>query len=50
MLYRINVWLVACFSVVYTGVFAQDNFFSRLADSALTLTIWKVVYDPSYFY
>ncbi len=28
---------------------AQTNFYSRLADSALTLTKQKIVYDPAYF-
>ncbi len=28
---------------------AQTNFYTRLADSALTLTKQKVVYDPAYF-
>jgi len=29
--------------------FSQDNFYTRLADSALLLTRQKVKYDPSYF-
>lgn len=29
--------------------FGQDSFYNQLADSALTLTYTKVVYDPSYF-
>ncbi len=29
--------------------YAQDSFYTRLADSALTLTMQAVQYDPSYF-
>lgn len=32
-----------------TLALAQTNFYSRLADSALTLTYQRVQYDPSYF-
>ena len=32
-----------------TLTMAQTNFYSRLADSALTLTYQRVQYDPSYF-
>lgn len=32
-----------------TGVWAQDNFHRTLADSTLTLTKQRVVYDPAYF-
>lgn len=31
------------------GAIAQGDFYSRLADSALTLTQQRVIYDPSYF-
>jgi uncharacterized protein YijF (DUF1287 family) len=34
-------WIIGCS--------AQDNFYRKLADSALTLTRQNVVYDPSYF-
>lgn len=38
------LFLILCFKTE-----AQDAFFSRLADSALTLTKYKVEYDASYF-
>jgi len=42
---------IAVISFVFLGKHAlsQENFFNRLADSALTLTYQQVVYDPSYF-
>jgi uncharacterized protein len=36
--------VISCFSLT-----AQTNFYNRLADSALTLTKQKVIYDPAYF-
>ena len=38
--------LVLLFSKITYG---QDSFFSKLADSTLSLTKQKVIYDPSYF-
>lgn len=38
--------LIGTFSI---STFAQSNFYSKLADSALTLTHQRVQYDPSYF-
>ncbi|MEX2379637.1 MAG: DUF1287 domain-containing protein [Vicingaceae bacterium] len=35
--------------LLHGSVFAQTNFYDRLADSALTLTKQQVEYDPAYF-
>jgi len=41
--------LSALFFLLACGLFAQDIFFSRLADSAFTFTKQHVQYDPAYF-
>ena len=41
--------LVFVLLLIAACTFAQDNFFERLADSALTLTKQQVEYDPSYY-
>jgi len=41
--------LSALFFLLACGLFALDIFFSRLADSAFTLTKQHVQYDPTYF-
>lgn len=44
---KLSAFIVFMLSVVVVS--GQNGFFSRLADSAMTLTKQKVVYDPSYF-
>lgn len=49
--YRINyilILIVCCFLNTFC-LEAQNNFFEKLADSALVLTQDRVSYDPSYF-
>jgi hypothetical protein len=41
--------LIVTIFCLHTLVLAQTDFYSRLADSALTLTQQRVQYDPSYF-
>jgi len=41
--------LLIFLSCIGLPVFAQDSFYSNLADSVLTLTQDKVTYDPSYY-
>lgn len=42
------LWVLVFASVSFSS-FSQNNFYQRLADSALTLTRQSVIYDPSYF-
>lgn len=44
--YQILVFLLVGFGL---NLWGQESFYSNLADSALTLTLDKVTYDPSYF-
>ncbi len=44
--YQIFVFLLCGFGLNLLG---QESFYSKLADSALTLTLDKVTYDPSYY-
>ncbi len=44
-----NSLIVTFITLVAISSFAQKDFGSRLADSALTLTKQKVKYDPTYF-
>ena len=44
-----NSLIVTFITIVAISSFAQKDFGSRLADSALTLTKQKVKYDPTYF-
>jgi uncharacterized protein YijF (DUF1287 family) len=37
-----------CFVFIYQSIEAQDAFFQKLADTALTLTQQRVVYNPAY--
>ena len=42
--------IISLLFAVFAGtIFGQETFFEQLADSTLTLTRQKVVYDPSYF-
>ena len=36
-------------NLIVTSLVAQTDFYSRLADSTITLTKQNVIYDPSYF-
>jgi uncharacterized protein YijF (DUF1287 family) len=50
MLLSAKSWMSILFSIFFHQLLsAQSVFFSRLADSALTLTQQKVIYDLSYF-
>jgi uncharacterized protein len=50
MLLSAKSWMYILFSIFFHQLLsAQSVFFSRLADSALTLTQQKVIYDLSYF-
>ncbi|PLX23975.1 MAG: DUF1287 domain-containing protein, partial [Salinivirgaceae bacterium] len=40
---------IVLFISIVSATFGQATFYDRLADSALTLTNDKVIYDPSYF-
>jgi uncharacterized protein len=43
-------WLLfLSFHFLYLSVFGQSTFYTKLADSAFTLTFQRVSYDPSYF-
>lgn len=44
ILFKIPLLLLLC-----SSAFGQSAFYDRLADSAMTLTEQRVVYDPSYF-
>jgi uncharacterized protein YijF (DUF1287 family) len=46
---HISQLVLIAFSFLSTGIYAQEDFFKRLADSALTLTRQQVHYDPKYF-
>ncbi len=41
--------LLLCIAFIGAGSNAQSSFYQQLADSAVTLTRQKVIYDPSYF-
>lgn len=40
---------ILLFTLLSSTCFGQTDFYDRLADSAMTLTLDKVEYDPSYF-
>ncbi len=42
------LFLLLCLCIWVAGL-AQEDFYSRLADSALTLTHQHIQYDPAYF-
>jgi len=44
-----NKILVCVITLFLDVVNAQDSFFAQLADTALSLTLQKVVYDPAYY-
>ena len=46
---RIRVFLSILFNLAFSVGFGQVDFFTQLADSAMTLTRQRVTYDPSYF-
>lgn len=45
---RIHLWLIISLLTANT-ILGQTEFYQQLADSALTLTKQRVVYDPSYY-
>ncbi len=50
-LYSMRIYFICIltFFLAFTGLNAQENFYEKLADAALTLTEDNVAYDPSYF-
>jgi uncharacterized protein len=44
--WRTLTFLICCVSI---ELFAQNDFFEKLADAAFSLTLQKVEYDPAYF-
>lgn len=46
---RIRVFLSILFNLAFSVCFGQVDYFTQLADSAMTLTRQRVTYDPSYF-
>lgn len=44
-----KLFFISLLILTYSSVFAQNDFFRALSDSAYTLTKQKVEYDPSYF-
>ncbi|MCL3782498.1 DUF1287 domain-containing protein [Prolixibacteraceae bacterium JC049] len=46
---KYSVFKILLFLLVFNQVKGQTNFYSQLADSALTLTREKVIYDPGYY-
>lgn len=44
-----RLFIFSVFSILSISVWAQDNFFKTLADSAATLIRQQVTYDPQYF-